>query len=261
MGKYIKAITLLFCLLFATNAGSVSPVILHGVSGGSGSPADYSDILLWDRMEAAAQNGTYDYPGDTTWQLGSTTMAAGGRVNNGLIAPDSGSNGDDWAREPIVNNDLASSTEGTIYVEFKLTNWVNNAKFFAVLDESSGYSIHLQASGTDEIQLGWGENGLLDAVTTTDCNLSTGTWYLAEVNYQASSNYRKIAVYNTSGSEICSTTDSSTAISGFTIDAGWVYMGNPDTTAQFVFALDNARISNIYNRNFVTLRDIDDYPG
>ena len=46
MGKYIKAIILLFCLLFATNAGSVSPVILHGVSGGSGSPADYSDILL-----------------------------------------------------------------------------------------------------------------------------------------------------------------------------------------------------------------------
>ena len=222
--------------------------------------ADYSDILLWDRMEAAAQNATNDYPGDRTWQTKNVSYT-GGRVNNGITIADSESDGDDWAREPIANNDIVSTTEGTIYIEFKIGGWVDNAKFFYAVDDSSGYGISIQAAGTDEIEMGWWESGLSDVVTTTTCNLSTGTWYLAEVNYQASSNYRKIAVYNTSGSEICSTTDSSTAISGFTTDAGMMYLGNPDTTSQFAFVLDNVRISNSYTRNFVALRDTDSWPG
>ena len=255
--KLILFILLSLCLAF--QASALTPMIM---TSGTSVVADYSDILVWDRAEGLNQSATLDFPGTITWTNSNEgSFAAGGRVNNGYVLTDATSNGNDKAYEDLTSS-LASGTSGTLYCEMYVSTWTDEAQICRVYQNGSNvFSLQLGATANGDVEILWVEGGSADIITASSCALSSSTWYLVEMQYNAATNYRKLAVYDTSGSEKCTTTDSSTAISGFEITTGgYLYYGNVGAF-HFEGAVDNMRISNDYTRSFVPLRGTDSWPG
>ena len=257
-----KLILILFIILSCASLAN-SGGIISFPGGGVPSGADYSDILVWDRAEGLNQSATLDFPGTITWTNtdSEASFTSGGRVNNGYVLTDATSNGNDKAYEDLTSS-LASGTSGTLYCEMYVSTWTDEAQICRVYQNGSNvFSLQLGATANGDVEILWVEGGSADIITASSCALSSSTWYLVEMQYNAATNYRKLAVYDTSGSEKCTTTDSSTAISGFEITTGgYLYYGNVGAF-HFEGAVDNMRISNDYTRSFVPLRGTDSWPG
>ena len=257
-----KLILILFILLSCASLANSGGVISFP-GGGVPSGADYSVILVWDRAEGLNQSATLDFPGTITWTNSNEgSFAAGGRVNNGYVLTDATSNGNDKANEDLTSS-LASGTSGTLYCEMYITVWSDEQTICRVYQGSNDYFHIRLGATTDVVEIKWSEAGSVDEVVASGCSLSLSTWYLVEMQYNAATNYRKIAAYNTSGVEQCSATDSTTAISGFSVTTGtggYLYYGNVGS-ANMEGAIDNMRISNDFTRSFIPLRGTDAYPG
>ena len=255
---------LFIILLFSTNAFAMSPVTIGG-SGGSGSPADYSDITFWWRCENATLDGSNDYSiGDGVASLtGEAQIAAGGRTNNGVNLTDASNNGGDYYYIDFdVEEDLADlTTTGTLYFAFKLSIRGNYASLVSLYRNASN-RVFVHPINTNELRVAWYENGTNHYFETTDVSFSLNTWYLVQVHWKVdSSDSRSLHVYNSStGAEVGTGVTDTTDVNGFTLTtAAYMAIGTQGAVNQEGF-IDDVRLSTDETRNFVLLRDTDSYP-
>ena len=197
MGKYCKGIVLAICFMFATSAYAVSPVILHGMSGGS--YCDTSSTVFWWRAEAAdfsGTNGTLDYSaGDDTG-----TLASSAAINTDASYFGSGNGLDIPTGSDSISFDTSSTTlddEGRFEVWLYVTTWVDNASIFNVRDDDNNY-FELQLDYSDEIEFNWVDSSNTRlACVSSGANISTGGWVFVQVSWNASTDVREIYVDGT----------------------------------------------------------------
>lgn len=172
--------------------------------------ADASLLFFW-RAEGTTLSATDDlYASDST-------AAANGTVSLDASAAYNGSTGilADAASERYVfdmsSNDICSQSTGSMAAWINVATWVNGVNFLQCHNSASGAQyIGVGLTSTDEVWLAHGDGTTPLTVPTTSANLSTGTWYFVTGSWDDATNYRRIRVYNSSGTLIQEVEDAST---------------------------------------------------
>ena len=250
MRKYYTRIILLLCLLFATNAYAVSLVIR--MSGGDSSTCDTSNIVFWWRCETTTLDATYDY------SAASGTPTINGSLVVSEAAAKYGTYGIDF--DAAWEHLYYATPSATLDDDFRwgawvrITTWLNGFLLFQIYGDSSN-NCRLILTGDDELTLYWYDTGAERTTwTTTDANLTTGTWYWIEAAAKPSTNYREIWVDGVSKGS------SSGAINTFATAVATIYMGDLIGSSVDVH-MDNIIISTDSTDSFTDCKDELEWPG
>ena len=183
MGKYIKAITLLFCLLFATNAESVSPVILHGMSSGSSCPSYYASAILSMNFENGLN--ACDSSGNEVLFTGSgAEIGAYGETGQGLRVNDEGEDiTKSQADQEYVNEHANQTLCAKVKISAQLDNAVGIIRF-----RDSGYDDQITLainSASPAVLIGYYDtDGAGNDYSGTGTGLVVDTWQTVAYSWQ-----------------------------------------------------------------------------
>ena len=247
MGKYYTRIILLLCLLFATNAYAVSPVIR--MSGGDSSTCDTSNIVFW---------AGYNTDIDADYSTASTSAT----INGSLVVSEAA------AKYGTYGLDVDTSLEYLYYAtpsatlddEFKfgawvrITTWFNTFVIFGPYYSTNNF-IRFMLTDDNELTLIWKDNSIeRTALTTVDLSLGAG-WHWIEVAAKTADNYRQIWV---DGASVATTTASD--ISSFGSPVSTFYMGTYINSGAADVHMDNVIVSTDSTDDFTDCKDLLEWP-
>lgn len=141
----------------------------------------------------------------------------------------------------ITDRDIFTEVQGNISIYFYLDAFTNNREIFKIDGDANNLlEAHLRTNTDNELRVRYRGNGTFVPVTTTNCDLSTGTWVHLIVRWQQTGDPNLLVDCN-DGTQASSNTDLTawtTAPVTFTLgDAGNLALeGN----------LDNLDIKNTY---------------
>lgn len=212
----------------------------------------YPDIRFWLNFEANDTTGDYNMgasecsAGDSAGAFNSsaTILSSTPKVGSYYLYASS-PDGNDYMRFSVTTDDIVSGTEMRLGFWFRAPSLTDS---LIMIDgdfntDASNY-FFLRLSGSDEVNFRWrvGGSNEIDASSTT-ANLSTDTWYFAEIEMNTATNVLRVYINGTA--VITDTSTNTTAISGMeflTLNAGDV--GH--------VLIDNVMISNDSDRDFYT---------
>jgi len=248
--------TLLFIILLASNAFA-GPLITGGSSGDAPSSCDTSNIVFWWRAEALDFTATAPPNDDLDYSAGNPSPTVNGSLVVSEAAKKYGTYGIDfdaaweflYYATPSVTLDDEFKWGGWV----RITTWLNGFFLFQIYGNSNN-NCRLILTGDDELTLYWYDTGAERTTwTTTDANLTTGTWYWIEAAAKPSTNYREIWVDGVSKGS------SSGAINTFATAVATIYMGDLIGSSVDVH-MDNIIISTDSTDSFTDCKDEEEWP-
>lgn len=217
--------------------------------------------FFW-RCESATLDGTHDYtafgattPGETVgtpvYDSAAAKYGTNG-LNIGTLDQERWSDGDP--------RDLLTNLEGAIGVWLRWPSTPVNADLMIYARGTTNFDdyVGIEVTG-DELRLQTSRNGgSVMNLATTGVNLAANNWYFVKIAWKSSTNYRRIAVWNTSMSLIESVVDSSTDWSAsLPTDVFGVRVG--DASGTFIGHIDNVFFADTFDEPFENWADIASY--
>lgn len=210
----------------------------------------YNDLVLFWRCEGTTLGGDDTYGTDNTATLNSIAAINTDAVNigtNGLDSPSALDNAQ------FDNNGEYVVVDGRYGAWVRFTDLTDNLSLFYFASAGDDNAVFLQVTGTDELTLTHdAEFQSPVTLTSTDANLSTGTWFFIEAKWNDTADSLQILVNNTSRGISTATLNTWTgAVTkvvfgdafGITQDAHYDNIMLSDSSARSLYPLRNLTVS------------------
>lgn len=246
--KVLSFLSAFILVLFIVTTASAIIIVYSG-----GVTDDYTDIVFWWRCEGTTL-GADDYSdGDTTAESHGAVAINTDAVKIGTYGVDvPGDN--DYYTFVVSNGDiLPVGGAGRLSCWFYYNTWVDSSYLFYYTSSAATTDrLRIEMVSSNEILMRWVYDGTATTFSTTDANLSSGTWYYLEFEWDPSNNYMAIYV---DGDLKASNTTAITALP----NSGYWRIGNYNSTASDYY-LDNITVSDDKDRNLYALRNLTSSP-
>lgn len=199
----------LLVLLIFYVAQAQANYIMSTVTAGGCADCSGDEKLIWECNSTTVGDAGFSPCGCSDGDT-SVTLNGNAAVSSGLLTlNDTSANGADYATLTVSSGDLCGSSEGTVWIRFRVNTWKNSWVLFRLLG-STDEQIYIALTGDNDLIAQFVHSGgTYDSAGLSGNNVSTGAWYVVRYRYKVgrATADQEITLYNAAMTELESNPD------------------------------------------------------